>query len=136
MRKQRWSEESEEAHINLTPLLDVLFVLLVTYILIAPIVFVQKVDLAEGTLKEEGGKKQATIELVLSSGQECILEGKTISLEGLEKKLQELHRLFPEKTLMVAIDQKTYFGNYQKVKNSAERAGFEGMDLLLKPQNG
>ena len=40
------AESSEESLINLTPLIDVVFVLLITFIMIAPILKLDRIDLA------------------------------------------------------------------------------------------
>src|SRR5580700_769253 len=53
MRKNRFSKDtSDEAQVNLTPLIDVVFVVLIMFILVAPMLELDKVKLAQGVTKE------------------------------------------------------------------------------------
>ena len=56
------SETHEEPSINMTPLIDVVFVVLVMFIIIAPILNIDRIDLAQGAATVERSQIDQTIE--------------------------------------------------------------------------
>ena len=126
----------EEPLINLTPLIDVVFVVLITYMLIAPVLNIDPVDLAPsgpGSQKESPAAENAPISVSVHADNSIWMQGRTLSLNQLEKQLKELKNRYPKAIPQLAQDTKAHFGTYQAVKNAMEAAGFEQMDVILKP---
>ncbi|MBN1915118.1 MAG: biopolymer transporter ExbD [Parachlamydiales bacterium] len=129
------SGDLEETIINLTPLIDVVFVVLITFILVAPLLEINHVDLAMS------GEQQAHSQLVKS--KVCIyvkedntiwLNNRLVGVKELVAALKEWKKNVPTEVPMLFHDKKGYFGTYQLVKNSVESAGYEHMDVIVKPQ--
>ena len=59
--------------------------------------------------------------------------GKKVTEKELLSLLMEMHRVSPKKTPQLFHDRKAHFGTYQAVKNSVEQAGYEELDIVLKP---
>lgn len=130
-------EDSTESLINLTPLIDVVFVVLITYILIAPVLNIDPVDLAPSgpsAKKESPQAENAPISLSVHADNTIWMQGRPLSLAQLERELKNLKMRYPKAIPQLAQDSKAHFGTYQTVKNALEAAGFEQMDVILKPQ--
>ena len=130
-------EESDESMLNLTPLIDVVFILLITFILISPILKFDRIELAYA-------KEQKKEEQLPSQNRNSItirvFEDNTITInnrEVIEKELlstlMSLKKNHPKEIPLLFHDKKANFGTYQSIKNAVETAGFDEMDLLLKP---
>ena len=137
LRRKRYlsTEGTDEILINLTPLIDVVFVVLVSFILIAPLLEVDRIDLAEGspmTAKEVSGKSRTVI--YVRGDDSLWWDHRLISLKELSPLLKEAKRKYPSQIPQVFHDRQATFGLYQEIKNSVEMAGFEGMDVVLKPR--
>ena len=128
------SSSYDTSSANLTPLIDVVFILLVLFIFIAPLVHFDRIALADGEhtpLYHPSHKKTLAIHVYADNA--IALEGQRIPLGGLKNALQRLQKEFPEKrTLQLFCDERAAFGTYQQIKNSAESAGFEAIDLILR----
>ncbi len=127
---------AEEPLVNLTPLIDVVFVVLISFMLISPILEIDSIDLANGgTQKKQEALTPESSPLTVSVHKDNTLwmQGKCVSIEQLEKTLREQKKLFPNKTPQVIHDKTASFGTYQTVKNACERCGFEQIDIVLKP---
>jgi|JI9StandDraft_1071089.scaffolds.fasta_scaffold07315_4 biopolymer transport protein ExbD len=133
-------EEDEASLINLTPLLDVLFVVLIMFILIAPIV---DLDLDRITLAPSGTEQSQTpylsdqarpIKIYVHSDNTLWLGKHHLTLPQLQTTLQELYKIYPKEIPELYQDQNAYFGSYQKVKNAVEGAGFAQLDVVLKDE--
>lgn len=132
---QSFEEAEEEPLINLTPLIDVVFVVLISFMILAPILDVESVDLApSGPLSQKEGPSSEQLSFSLKGDGSIWLKGKKVTLEELEPLLKAEKKRNPRQTPQVAPDKNAPFGTYQEVKNLLERIGFQQMDVLLKPQ--
>lgn len=134
MRRRQFlflDEENEEPSINLTPLIDVVFVLLITFMLLSPILNVDQVDLAS---RGEINKNQAVshlISITIRADNTIWFRGNLLDLRKLESVLKEEKKIHPGACPQLIADKNIRFGLYQDVKNIVESCGFEQMDVLL-----
>ena len=119
----------DESLINLTPLIDVVFVVLVAFILIAPLIEVERIDLAEGGSKKETLCK-SNVAIYVKEDDSIYLNQKKVSLKELGFLLKEKRKAADSVKLFH--DKKATFGTYQAIKNVTEEAGFQSIDVVLK----
>ncbi len=127
----------DEPNINITPLIDVVFVVLIAFIMIAPLLELDQIRLAAG------GKAlshipvrtdpQSQIQIHVQADDSVKLNNEIISLSDLVKGLRSLKNEHPDARAQLFHDKDARFGTYQSVKNSLENAGFEEMDVVLNP---
>ncbi len=133
IRKRRALEEEVEGEsfINLTPLIDVVFVLLITFILLAPLLEVDSVLLAGTASLSKPGAQDSPWTISIRPDHSIWFRGKSVSLSELASflKMEKKSGASP----LVAIDKRASFGVYQDVKNTLEECGFDQMDVLLQP---
>lgn len=141
MRQNRLSslkgESLEETHINMTPLIDVVFVVLIMFIIIAPMLELDRVQLASSAQRDT--KEMAVVQenspvaIHVHEDNSIWLNSRIVSEKELVQLLKEARRLYPQKTPQLFHDKKAQFGTYQTVKNAVETAGFEQLDVILQP---
>jgi len=131
---RRIAEEIEEPVINLTPLIDVVFVVLIVFIVIAPILERDRIALAFG--KEEGQDwvKEGSLAIQVHKDNTIWVDKKQIHPDNLLSWLQRAKQTNPDMHPQLYQDRDASFGTYQWVKNAAELAGFDEMDVILQPQ--
>ena len=136
MRRRSFLIHQEESHddglINLTPLIDVVFVILISFILLAPMLEMEKVTLAEG-LPGKQSLNSNGIAIILTENNSILLNRKKVSLSELPSELRQLKQRYPREPLRFFPDRRAQFGSYQEIKNIAEYSGFEEMDVVLTP---
>src|SRR3989338_2516685 len=119
--------------INLTPLIDVVFVVLIMFIIIAPMTEIDRVSLAEGKpIKQHVPAQQKPIVLHVRDNNEILLNHKLVSEKELLPLFRELYLSYPTAIPQVFHDKHAFFGTYQAIKNALEQSGFETMDVILK----
>lgn len=125
----------DEPIINLTPLIDVVFVILIMFILIAPLLELDRIELAKPSAVQEVGKvnEASPIAIHVLRDNTIWLNGRDVGLVLLAEELKTLKVRFPAVRPQLFHDKNAYFGTYQSVKNALEEAGFEQLDLILKP---
>lgn len=127
----------EEPPVNLTPLIDVVFVILIGFILMAPLLEADSVELAEGSnapsTPSVSLQEKSPITLYVKRDNSVWLGSQKVSIEGLPELLKAAKSAYPTAVPQLFHDKKAYFGNYQSVKNALEEAGFERVDVVLNP---
>lgn len=123
----------DEPLLNLTPLIDVVFVVLITFMLIAPILDVDSVDLATSIGEEKQEVATGSIAISVHADNSIWFRGKRVALKELETILIQEKKLHPKTAPQLMHDKQASFGTYQTLKNLLESIGFEQMDVILKP---
>lgn len=141
MRRRSTTFEIDESDmgglINLTPLLDVLFVVLIFFILISPLLDIDHIQLAGGkqeTLESLDINRGPMISLHVFKDNTIHLNNKSISIQELSDALTALNKAYPREIPQIYHDRDACFGTYQMIKNSVEKAGFTEMDVILKAE--
>jgi biopolymer transport protein ExbD len=140
MRKSRRLSSlshSEEASINLTPLIDVVFVVLIIFILIAPMLELDRIQLAPSAQKEArdttGVRENSPLAIYVHADNSIWYNNRSVNGKELGALLKEAHSRYPDKIPQLFHDRKAFFESYQTVKNAIELAGFEQLDVILQP---
>lgn len=141
MLKSRISSRSiepfEEPGINLTPLIDVVFVILIMFIVIAPLLELDRIELAEGSQAPGSSsvsvQESSPVTIHVRDDNTVWLNGNRVVLSDLPTLLKETKARYPAVRPQIFHDRKAYFGTYQAVKNAAEEAGYSHIDIILKP---
>ncbi len=131
------SSLEEESLINLTPLIDVVFVVLIMFILVAPMLELDRVELTQhlpGEQKEMAPvQEQSAIVLHVLRDNSILLNSQKIAVKDLIPLLREQRQRHPLKNPQLFHDRQAYFETYQMIKEAAEIAGFEELDVIVKP---
>ena len=127
----------EEPTVNLTPLIDVVFVILIMFIVIAPLLELDRIELADSSAALLSGassvQESSPITIQVHQDNTIWFGNHPVTSKELVGLLKEAKRLHPNVHPQIFHDKKAQFGIYQSVKNAAEEAGFSHIDIILKP---
>ncbi len=129
--------QDEEPVINLTPLIDVVFVILIMFIVVAPLLDYENVELAEASSSEFSQSKSVAatspISIHVKADNTIHVNGVCVGCDALTARLRQLREEYPQANPQLFQDKRAQFGSYQKVKNAVEAAGYASLDLILSP---
>jgi biopolymer transport protein ExbD len=135
MRKRFLDEIAEETDlINLTPLIDVLFTVLVLFIVISPFLDIESIQLAQKGVEATGQREKRKIRIFVQKTGQIKINDTPVTLKQLPGVLDELKKSFREEIPELYQDKNSSFGTYLNVKHALEQAGFEEMDLVVQPE--
>lgn len=139
MRKRFFFNHTEENElINLTPLLDVLFVVLILFILIAPLMNLDRISLTESsskTLLQSSMNEPQAISIFLHKDGTTSIGKKMITKNTLKIILSEIYKKNKKALPRLFIDTKASFGNFTEIKDLIEECGFPSLDLVVKSKH-
>ena len=121
--------------VNITPLIDIVFILLVFFLITAT--FVQnpgiEVDLPKAS--SSANKEQDDVLIVsLTKDANIILNGQILSADSLETKLEEIFKTRSKATIIIQADAKTNHGNVVKVMDISRKIGFTKLAIATEAE--
>ncbi|XXY45706.1 biopolymer transporter ExbD [Sorangium sp. So ce269] len=129
-RRRRGGGFSE---INVTPLVDVMLVLLVVFMVTAPLLTAGlRVELPNVSAEEAPTKDTKLV--VTITKEEKILFGEDDATADIEGVLASNGRVQKEKELYIRADKEARYGAVARVVAAARAAGVEGLNLLVQPE--
>jgi len=120
------------SEINIIPLVDVVLVLLLIFMLTAPLMY-RGIDV---NLPKTAGKPTVTeerMELTLTRDQQLYLNGKPLALGSLEQALRDIFKNRADKTLYLKADQALQYGFVIETMDKVRRSGIEKLGMVTEP---
>ena len=132
-RLERTRGDPPMSDINVTPLVDVMLVLVVIFIITAPLLASSiRLDLpkAEGT---QAGDAPKFVTVVVDKAGQVFLHDKPVSAEQAATQLAAAAKQNPETEIQLRADQGVPYGKVVEVMGIAHRAGLSRIGFVAEP---
>ncbi|MCF8130390.1 MAG: protein TolR [Deltaproteobacteria bacterium] len=121
------------SEINVTPLVDVMLVLLIIFMVAAPMM-IQGVDVNLPKTEAKNIKtSDEPLMLTVNNKQEIFLENHKIPLESLEIKVRKIFENRRDKEVLLRADKDIPYGFVINVIASVKKAGIEKLGMVTEP---
>lgn len=118
--------------INVTPLVDVMLVLLVIFLLTAPLLApALKLDLPRAGSTEPPAA--ASVLLEIDAAGQILLEGQPLQADQVAPRLAQLARARPDAELQLRADQSLPYGQVLALMGQAREAGLSRLAFVAAP---
>ena len=119
--------------INVTPLVDVMLVLLVIFILTAPLLTSAiRLDLPQSKAAQAGEAPEA-LSLSLKASGELFINDKPVTLAALPTALAQLATQRPNLEVQLRVDQSVPYGQVLELMGLAQQAGLSRIGFVTAP---
>ena len=119
--------------INVTPLVDVMLVLLIIFMVTAPLIQSGvKVDLPRASAQQMEHEEEKLV-LTITRDRRLFLGDTEISPADLEAKLSTNARIQKDKELYLHADRSLNYGLVVEIMATARRAGVESLGMITEP---
>lgn len=121
------------SEINVTPLVDVMLVLLVIFILTAPLLTSAiRLDLPQSKAAQ-AGEAPESISLSLTSAGDIFLNDKPVTLGALPTELAQIGLQKPQVEIQLRADQAVPYGQVLELMGLAQQAGLSRIGFVTAP---
>jgi biopolymer transport protein TolR len=132
-RFPRAAQAKPFSDINVTPLVDVMLVLLVIFILTAPLLTSAiRLDLPQSKAAQAGEAPEA-LSLSLKVSGELFINDKPVTLAALPTQLQQLANQKPNLEVQLRVDQAVPYGQVLELMSLAQLAGLSRIGFVTAP---
>lgn len=130
---QRGNNKSFMSEINVTPLVDVMLVLLIIFMVTAPMLMQGvEVNLPKTTTKNIKTKEEPLM-LTVNKEKEIFIEKHRITLDNLEIKIQKIFQNRRDKEILLRADKEVPYGFVIKVIAKVKQAGIDKLGMVTVP---
>jgi len=122
---KRRSASDDEASIDLTPMLDVVFIMLIFFIVTASFVKEAGIDVNRPDASTAERKQAGNILVAITDGGQIWMDGRQIDPRALRANIERLHAENPQGTVVVQADKNSKNGLLVTVMDAARQVGIE-----------
>ncbi|WP_456295701.1 biopolymer transporter ExbD [Vibrio sp. AK197] len=134
MRLGRRQSKAEEAQIDLTSMLDIVFIMLIFFIVTSSFVRESGVEVNRPQASHAVSQKDAGIFVAITSANDIFIDKRMVDAERVQATLEHLILDKPDASLVIQADEQAYNGTVVKVMDAAKGAGVKNIALAAENQ--
>jgi biopolymer transport protein TolR len=131
--KRRRPVQEYHTAINITPLVDVMLILLVIFLLVAPVLN-QGIELKLPEASTASAEPEQGLRIALGAEGEILFDGKPILPQALDDELRRRAHRSPDLPVLLEADHRLGYGHVLDVLDRARLAGLTRVSLATQPR--
>ena len=133
MRGRKQQSADDEAQIDLTPMLDVVFIMLIFFIVTASFIKEAGVEVNRPEASTSNPKDNVNILIAVTGNDEVWMDGRRIDVRAVRANVERLHAENPKGAVVIQADNTSTTETVVKVLDASRAAGV--MDVSLATEN-
>ncbi|MFP6628628.1 MAG: biopolymer transporter ExbD [Myxococcota bacterium] len=131
MRRRR-QQEVEESEVNLTPMLDVVFIMLIFFIVTASFVKEAGIEITRPPAATAERQERGNILIAITKDNQIWIDRRQVSPQALRANIERLHAENPQGSVVIQADEKSQNGLLVRVMDAARLAGVSSVALAAE----
>lgn len=127
--RRRSQDGNDDSGIDLTPMLDVTFILLIFFIVTASFIKEAGIDVDKSDAATTETKEKANIIVAISKRNEIWIENRIVQESGIRPTIERLHSENPQGALIIHADKESKNEKLVKVMDAARLAGVYSISI-------
>ena len=128
-KKSAIGGDEEENEINLTPMLDVVFIMLIFFIVTASFIKEAGIDVNRPEATTRDAMADATILIAISPGDEIWIDKKLVDPRAVRANIERLHAENPKGSIVIQADENSTNEALTVVMEAAKKAGVSNVAI-------
>lgn len=121
--------EEEEQGIDMTPMLDIVFIMLIFFIVTTSFVKQSGIEVEKPQASSAKRDKQVNIIIAITKNGKIWIDKHPVDIRALRSTIEQLHADRPEGSLIINADQHSQNGVLVQVMDQAKLAGIEKISI-------
>ena len=131
MRRRR-ARNAEQSEVNLTPMLDVVFIMLIFFIVTASFVKESGIDVNRPDAQTAEQKKKASILIAISEDGEIWIKKRRVDIRQVRPNVEKMLAENPLGTVVIQADEESKNGLFVQVMDAARAAGAHSIAIAAE----
>ena len=123
MRKRRRGADQDESEVNLTPMLDVVFIMLIFFIVTASFVKESGIDVSRPDAATAERKERGNILVAITENGQIWINKRQIDPRAVRANIERMHAENPQGAVVIQADEHSENGLLVQVMDAARLAG-------------
>ena len=132
-RRQRQDDENE---VNLTPMLDVVFIMLIFFIVTASFVKEAGIDISRPPAATAVRKERGNILIAITHNDQIWIDRRQVDPRALRANIERLHAENPQGSVVIQADKDSKNGLLVQVMDASRMAGVKSVALAAEVIGG
>jgi biopolymer transport protein ExbD len=133
MRRRRHSEEvSAEAEINITPMLDIVFIMLIFFVVTTSFIKEAGIEVNRPTAQTAERKEHANILIAIALNGEIWIDRRVVDVRSVRAVIERLRAENPESAVVIQGDREAQIGLLVQVMDQVRKAGVSNVSIAAK----
>ena len=131
MRRKR-ARDREESEVNLTPMLDVVFIMLIFFIVTASFVKEAGIDITRPPAATAERKERGNILIAITANDQIWIDRRQVDARAIRANIERLHAENPQGSVVIQADKDSKNGLLVQVMDAARLAGVSSVALAAE----
>jgi biopolymer transport protein ExbD len=132
---RRRIEEEEDTEINMTPMLDIVFIMLIFFIVTTSFVKESGIDVNRPSANTAERKERGNILIAISQENEVWMDRRQIDLRAVRANVERFRAENPEGSVVIQADKNAKTGILIQVMDQTRLAGVTNISIAANPDN-
>ena len=132
MRRRRQSQGEEESEVNLTPMLDVVFIMLIFFIVTASFVKESGIDVTRPSAATAEMKQRGNILVAITANDQIWVDKRQVDPRAVRANIERLHAENPQGAVVIQADKDSKNGLLVIVMDAARLAGVDNVSIAAE----
>ena len=134
MRRRRLLENEEEFDLNITPMLDVVFIILIFFVVTSSFVKESGVDVSRPSASTTERKERGNIMVGITANDTVWIDKHQVDIRAVRANIERLHAENPEGAVVIQADKDARTGVLVQVLDQSRLAGVNNVSIAASPQ--
>ena len=127
--RRRQNRRKSESEVNLTPMLDVVFIMLIFFIVTASFVKESGIEISRPGASTAVRKEKGNILIAISSNDQIWMNRRQVDPRALRANIERAHAENPQGAVVIQADKAAKTGLLVQVMDAARQAGVKDVSL-------
>ncbi|MGB5721603.1 MAG: biopolymer transporter ExbD [Woeseiaceae bacterium] len=134
MTRSKLRESEQDSEVNLTPMLDVVFILLIFFVVTASFINEKGIDVNKPEAPNKSFVDNPTILIAITENNEIWIDRRLIDPRAVRANIERLHMEFPKGMVVIQADDKSHNKILVQVMDAARQAGVFNITMAANPE--
>ena len=130
--RRRHAHKDEEVEINITPMLDVVFIMLIFFIVTTSFIKETGIDVNRPSADTAEKKERGNILIAINANGEIWLNKRKIDVRSVRANVERAHAENPEGSVVITADKESKTDTLIQVMDQARLAGVQNVSIAAR----